>query len=126
MNNRFKFRTWYEEEGIMDYNITWPFIERVGLNEGLEDITTNKFLNLKLMQSTGLLDKNGKEIFEGDIIIDAGWNIKQYTVKYEVDDAGFYPFSRPSFGGYEWENVDYKTSEIIGNIYEHPNLLKKD
>ena len=61
-----------------------------------------------LMQSTGLLDKNGKEIYEGDIL-KAHYESNDITnVVYDVDNGC-------------WHRAKYyNTSEIIGNIYENP------
>lgn len=79
----------------------------------------------ELMQYTGLKDKNGKEIYEGDILQDIG----NHEFRYEV-----------LWGLYEWRmalNGKMQTSilrhsdqshyefEVIGNIYENPELLKK-
>jgi len=74
----------------------------------------------KIMQSTGLLDKNGKEIYEGDILaltdLDGSY---PYTVKWvnsglvAVRDDGLINCLNDS-------GVEY---EIIGNIYENPELL---
>jgi len=74
--------------------------------------------NLILMQYTGLTDKNGREIYEGDISWDE-WNDCYGVVKF--DEGKFI---------YEWENVcedlievhDYL--DISGNIYENPELLE--
>ena len=87
------------------------------------------FKNIDLMQSTGLKDKNGKEIFEGDILAfktdDEVINVKIFwdekhalfmfrSEKYneeeplaELVEANTYPF------------------EIIGNVYENPELLEE-
>lgn len=71
------------------------------------------------MLSTGLKDINDIDIFEGDIIRDdyAGdYEIK--FVEYYYDDMfiiGFYFCDNKPFG----RNMDNRTYEIIGNIYEH-------
>lgn len=82
-----------------------------------------------LMQYTGLKDKNDKEIYEGDIITitySNGEKIKKYAVKY-CDDCGYYmlksidrKYDLDTFCGYGKEQI-----EIIGNIYENPELLKE-
>ena len=82
-----------------------------------------------LMQSTGLLDKNGKEIFEGDII---RYNIDVVDIKRHPT-LGFYTVldGREGFFGdgmsiddFEEDAKEFsKTAEIIGNIYENPELL---
>ena len=70
-----------------------------------------------LMQYTGLKDKNGSEIFEGDVVDIDG--CKNRVVEWDEDWCGFY-LSR------ELNPVGYFLSEeyeIIGNIYENPELL---
>ncbi len=65
-----------------------------------------------LMQFTGLKDKNGKEIYEGDMVRHDGRIPLDEEVTF--DGAAFYPvYSAPS---QHWE--------VIGNIYENPELLK--
>lgn len=83
-----------------------------------------------LMQSTGLKDKNGKEIFEGDII---RYNIDVVDIKRHPT-LGFYTVldGREGFFGDGMSIDDFeegakefsKTAEIIGNIYENPELLE--
>ena len=71
--------------------------------------------NAELLQFTGLKDKNGKEIYEGDIIkgrnLEGFYKIKE--VKWDVNQ--WYPFA--GHRGYE----DF---EIIGDIYENKELIK--
>nr|DAQ96900.1 MAG TPA: YopX protein [Caudoviricetes sp.] len=79
----------------------------------------------ELMQSTGLKDKNGKEIFEGDIVDYKG---RKAVVKWHGSYASFiYRFvdelnERVS----EWHPLflAYYHFEIVGNIYENPELLE--
>lgn len=84
------------------------------------------FVNhLVIMQSTGLKDKNGKEIFEGDIVDYKG---REAVIKWHGSYASFiYRFvdglqERVS----EWEPLFLACYhfEVIGNIYENPELLE--
>ena len=81
--------------------------------------------NLVIMQSTGLKDKNGKEIFEGDIL---DYNGRKALVRWHGSYASFiYRFvdelqkrnaeRKPLY-------LAYMKCEIIGNIYENPDLLE--
>jgi uncharacterized phage protein (TIGR01671 family) len=81
-----------------------------------------------LMQYTGLHDKNGREIYEGDIIV------AHPKMKYEIPKIGVVQYGdyRPMFqyklvDGEEysiWNNDVNRTYEVIGNIFENPELLE--
>lgn len=85
-----------------------------------------------IMQYTSLKDKNGKEIYEGDILnvttpdnSDYDWNNTIYKVQY--DDFGYEAIDKL---GRAWdfylldsESIDI---EVVGNIYENPDLIKSD
>lgn len=86
--------------------------------------------NATIMQSTGLLDKNGKEIFEGDIV--------QFEDCYEVSDflyintgiiewcqGGFHVTNRDSVLMEDLIDGDSLDVTIIGNIYENQEILKE-
>jgi uncharacterized phage protein (TIGR01671 family) len=75
------------------------------------------FEDIELMQFTGLLDKNGKKIFEGDIVhfIDGNYQVSWCEIRY---GGGYCAISE--------NNHRQLTAEIevIGNIYENPELLE--
>ena len=80
--------------------------------------------HLVTMQSTGLLDKNGKEVFVGDIIkCTRGC---PHEVYLEKEYGGTYVGGMPAIylkgirEGYAWTGAE----EILGNIYENPELLE--
>lgn len=101
--------------------------------------------NQILMQYTGLKDKNGKEIYEGDIVEYQYLNtLKQEIRRSEValmslgdginkNVQSYYPFCYPISGCYKERNREvvecYITPssdcEIIGNVYENPELMVK-
>ena len=68
-------------------------------------------------QYTGLTDKNGREIFEGDIV---RRKERLFTVKYSTEQARFLAF-RPN--GLH-DPIAVKYCEVIGNIHDNPELLK--
>ena len=79
--------------------------------------------NIVLMLSTGLKDKNGREIFEGDILRYKKHrylpDIITQAVEWSEASAGFDLFASDSEYGAE---CDEHEAEIIGNIYENPEL----
>ena len=94
-----------------------------------------------LCQFTGLTDKNGKDIYEGDILRSDEYPYhcdsvdNYYIVIEEVDNDGFLtiaPFSRLSANstchgisdGFERDWNEVKNAEVIGNIHDNVELLK--
>ena len=83
------------------------------------------FRDVKLMQSTGLKDKNGKEVFVGDIIKCTRGCLHEVYIEKEY--GGTYIGGMPAVylkglrEGYAWTEHE----EIIGNIYENPELLEE-
>jgi uncharacterized phage protein (TIGR01671 family) len=99
------------------------------------------------MQFTGLKDKNGKEIFEGDVVAIMGSDCSKCPSKDENGDCALVDEDCPvveksrdvvtmnrlpiywlenEFFGYEGEDlVSPDECEIIGNIYEHPELIEE-
>ena len=87
------------------------------------------FRDVILMQSTGLFDKNGQEIFEGDVVRQVR---TQSTTENEIivgivtmiEGAWLIMNDSEQLASYLWSETD--TNEIIGNIYENPELMKVD
>lgn len=126
MNQReIKFRAWdrYMEGKHMVKVDMLDF--RLGTLYGKDERDFSHDMDMKfyeLMQFTGLKDKNGKEIWEGDVI-------RCYHEKGVIENTlGCFGFqqTRDNFTTLLdiWERGDGHKVEVIGNIYENPELLK--
>ena len=90
------------------------------------DITVYIVLPETVGQYTGLTDKNGKKIFEGDIVKwrDSSSNSVCNIGEIYYDNRGYY-YVRNTFYGYETDPLlESGQCEIIGNIHDNPELLK--
>ncbi len=120
MNNRpIKFRTWVKDDKKLVHWHEHPewITDAIPFDSG--DEWTE---NCELMQFTGLVDKNGKEIYEGDIISHpygtASVVFGRYLGNGGLAHSGFYL----DFGS---KNIGLDGSiEVIGNIFENPELFK--
>ena len=121
-----KFRAWDEKRQLMigsDYPDNWADEKDEWWADNdaicltaIESAVKNP--NLEVMQYTGLKDKNGKEIYESDYV---KWSGKIYEIKWYEKIAGFIMENN----GIERLDIEFN-SEVIGNIYENPNLTKED
>jgi len=118
-----KFRAWDKEENKM---FEWDYVK----------LKMEMFLYSGIfipMQFTGLVDRNGTEIFESDVVemrfnaVDEHPIIERGEIKWNEIDAGFcwVSDSDDNEKGWRLQLVDEIYRKVIGNIYEHPDLLIK-
>lgn len=111
----------------LDYEDSWNGQPRVRTTMYNDYFDTEEMI---LMQYTGLKDKNGVEIYEGDIVQARYFEdstSEKYVVKYDTDRAGFFPFAcGDGCGCCETDVISAIYAEILGNIYDNPELIEKE
>lgn len=122
MSRQIKFRAWDKDQKYMAYQGT-PDLEAI-------QSFMHHFGGEELMQFTGLLDKNGKEIYEGDIVmcdpfstgkIEWGVMASQWWITF-TEPRKTYRELTPDYG----DGQNYCLyADVIGNIHESPELIQQ-
>lgn len=129
MNDRFKFRVWlpFEKRMITTDNESFFALNQHGSllkindkNEAFFARIGHTFSKENIMQCTGLKDKNGKLLFEGDVV-------NQNNTIYSVNwcDGSFCFKDALNGKNYTVEFVMSAKLEVIGNIYQDKELLNE-
>lgn len=135
MNREIKFRAWlqgkhdsinFDFDGFMDYDVTIQNGQWCSVESGWD--IQGQYKSIPLMQFTGLKDKNGKEIYEGDVVCITSIDGK-FKIIFDEWYAAFYAVNM----GYSDKNKNPQKCfnlmrsneyfEVIGNIYDNPELL---
>lgn len=118
-----KLRAWDKQFGIMsvvtrlDY---WSDV--VEMSDG--ELYIQKLDKVELMCSTGLFDKKGAEIFEGDILADLSESGDELVYLYVIYKDGKFMAVENEKHGYSADLIDCTTyHSVVGNIYENAKLL---
>ncbi|WP_430507509.1 YopX family protein [Lactococcus lactis] len=124
-----KLRAWDKQDERMSYGEVEYFDDSI--NYRFDHFCTGADEDVEFMQSTGLKDKNGVEIYEGDVI-----NYRN-SFRNPMTGSGSLSINRDfkiifKDGEFKAKGFDIRLknilsySEVIGNIYENPELLRED
>lgn len=141
MNRVIKFRAWVDIWGDGRLGMLDPYPGNYGVDMGGKGMfhNTGNPMGLReypsgaiLMQFTGLTDKNGKEIYEGDVLRcweDRGEMASDLEHRLEVkwsEDLMWVAYSKDDEYGDTLCSMHPEELEVIGNIYQNPDLVEKN
>lgn len=124
-----KFRVWDKDErAMLDVHGINFDAHGIWTNELIDDESDGNFIfldDVELMQSTGLKDKNGTEIYEGDIVQHSEKPNPCFSYLFKVIQARTGEWRLDNFRcGTVLAFSNQDELEVLGNIYENPELLE--
>lgn len=128
MNREIKFRVWdIENKKMLD-------LEELNYKYGEPAIRTTMYSDyfgtddMILMQYTGLKDKNGVEIYEGDIVSEKGHYVNSDKLVYQKIQwkENYSCWLRGEYQRLTPKNIKIYDIEVVGNIYDNLELLEKE
>ena len=124
-NEKIKFRAWHKEEKQMGFvhQISWHYGCGVEISTlGYWHDNGEKY---ELMQYTGLKDKRGKDVYEGDIVILDKFYPQPHIVVFHIGCFVLYNvYEKQIYDLHYIENCGSIDAMIIGNIYENHKLIE--
>jgi uncharacterized phage protein (TIGR01671 family) len=136
MENEIKFRAWdkqsnkmFEVVGIDFNDLEVSYTTKGIVKGGKKEEDWNDLIEVEIMQFTGLTDKNDKDIYEGDIL-ESEYNGNHSVVfrdgAFCIKHVNEADWSRGCCKPWRGRNLSEQCNleEVIGNIYENPELIK--
>ena len=125
MDREFKFRFWNNNDKTMEHETTVENGWGIGMNGCFRDLTE---FGIVIMQYTGIKDRKGNLIFEGDVLENKKYGNKCY-VAWGAKDLSYCGFVTIRIGekhilGDLLYFSDKENLEVIGNIHQHPELIQ--
>ena len=118
MSREIKFRAWSEYSNKL---VVW---EHMKPEDTLGSVLNGDDKKIHVMQYTGLKDKNGREIYEGDIVRKTHNGKENFMGQVIYSEGTYFLELPPEEYVFLFDEYRIYENEVIGNIYEHPHLLE--